>query len=87
MPQSATTIADGFDRVYGLAPDGAGGYYVGDHAGRVVHIAAAGARTVVIDGIGRPGGIAHDRDGALLVAEFVDFGAPGRVLRLDGAIP
>jgi sugar lactone lactonase YvrE len=82
-----TTIADGFDRVYGLAPDGAGGQYVGDHAGRVVHIAADGARTVVIEGIGRPGGIAHDRDGALLVAEFVDFGAPGRVLRLDGAIP
>ena len=39
---------------------------------------------VVIDRIGRPGGMARTADGALLIAEFVDFGARGRLLRVTG---
>lgn len=77
-------IADGFAQVYGVALDGAGGFFVGDHAGRVVRIRASRAREVVLDGIGRPGGLTRTAEGALLVVEFVDFGAIGRVMRLAG---
>lgn len=77
-------IAEGFENVYGLCGDGAGGFFVGDHAGRVVHVRIDGSREVLIDRIGRPGGITRHPDGDLLVVEFVDFGAEGRLLRLSG---
>nr|MDQ3037863.1 hypothetical protein [Myxococcota bacterium] len=77
-------VADGFDRIYGLLPDGDGGFFAGDHAGRIVRVRAGGDIERIVDGIGRPGGLARDATGALLVAEFVDFGAEGRVLRVTG---
>ena len=54
---SATLFADGFKNVYGLASDGDGGIYAGDHAGKVVHVAADGTTTDVVTGIGKPGEI------------------------------
>jgi sugar lactone lactonase YvrE len=81
---AATVEATGFEHVYGLASDGAGGIFVGDHAGRVVHVRSDGTRDVLLDRIGRPGGITRHPSGELLVVEFVDFGAMGRVFRLRG---
>ncbi len=80
---SAVVAAD-LTNVYGLLPDGAGGMFIGDHAGRVVRQRADATREVVLDRIGRPGGLARSADGALLIAEFVDFNAMGRLLRVRG---
>ncbi len=80
---SSVVTAD-LANVYGLLSDGAGGMFIGDHAGRVLRRRADGAREVVLDRIGRPGGFAREADGALLVAEFVDFGAMGRLMRVRG---
>ena len=80
---SSVVTAD-LANVYGLLADGAGGMFIGDHAGRVLRQRADGTREVVLDRIGRPGGFAREADGALLVAEFVDFGAMGRVMRVRG---
>jgi sugar lactone lactonase YvrE len=79
---TSTVVASDLTNIYGLLPDGAGGMFLGDHAGRVVHQRADGTREVLLDRIGRPGGLARTADGALLVAEFVDFGAMGRLYRL-----
>jgi DNA-binding beta-propeller fold protein YncE len=79
---TSTVVAMGLTNIYGLLPDGAGGMFLGDHAGRVVHQRADGSRDVLLDHIGRPGGFALTADGALLVAEFVDFGAMGHLYRL-----
>jgi glucose/arabinose dehydrogenase len=77
-------VTAGLTNVYGLLPDGAGGLFVGDHAGRVLHQRADGTSEVLIDHIGRPGGMARSADGALLITEFVDFGARGRLFRVAG---
>lgn len=82
--EASSVVTGDLAGVYGLLPDGAGGMFIGDHAGRVLRLRAGGAREVVLDGIGRPGGFAREADGALLVAEFVDFGARGRLLRVRG---
>lgn len=79
-----TVVAEGFQNVYGLAGDGEGGFYAGDHAGRVVHVAADGAQSDVVTGIGRPGGIWRAKSGDLWVAEFVDFGQTGYLIRIEG---
>ena len=80
----STVVTTDLSNVYGLLPDGAGGFFVGDHAGRVLRQRADATSEVVIDRIGRPGGMARTADGALLIAEFVDFGARGRLLRVTG---
>lgn len=80
---SAVVAAD-LMGVYGLLPDGEGGLFIGDHAGRVLRQRADGTREVVLDRVRRPGGFARTADGALLVVEFVDFGATGRLLRVTG---
>ena len=79
-----TLVAEGFQNVYGLAGDGDGGFYAGDHAGRVVHVAADGTQSDVVTGIGRPGGIWRAKNGDLWVAEFVDFGQTGYLIRISG---
>nr|MBK7070261.1 hypothetical protein [Deltaproteobacteria bacterium] len=81
---TSTVVTTDLSNVYGLLPDGAGGFFVGDHAGRVLRQRADATSEVVIDRIGRPGGMARTADGALLIAEFVDFGARGRLLRVTG---
>jgi streptogramin lyase len=81
---TSAVVATDLTNVYGLLPDGAGGMFIGDHAGRVLRQRADGAREVILDRIGRPGGMARAADGALLVAEFVDFNATGRLLRVRG---
>ena len=81
---TSAVVASDLTNVYGLLPDGAGGMFIGDHAGRVVRQRADGSREVVLDRIGRPGGLARAADGALLIAEFVDFNAMGRLLRVRG---
>jgi sugar lactone lactonase YvrE len=81
---ASTVVADGFMQIYGLIDDGAGGIFAGDHAGCVVRVRADGTRETILDGIGRPGGLSRAPDGALLVVEFVDFAAPGRLLRVTG---
>jgi len=81
---TATKLAEGFQNVYGLASDGGDGMYAGDHAGRVVHVASDGAQTDVVTGIGRPGGLWLARNGDLWIAEFVDFGATGYLIRISG---
>jgi len=78
-----TDLGTGYANAYGLVGDGAGGFVVGDHAGRIVHQRADGTTEVLLEGIGRPGGLAWTEDGALLITEFVDFGAPGHLLRLE----
>ncbi|MDB4931044.1 MAG: repeat protein [Myxococcaceae bacterium] len=79
---TSTVVASDLTNIYGLLPDGAGGMFLGDHAGRVLHQRADGTREVLLDHIGRTGGFARTADGDLLVAEFVDFGAMGRLYRL-----
>lgn len=81
---ASSVVTGDLANVYGLLPDGAGGMFIGDHAGRVLRLRAGGAREVVLDRIGRPGGFAREVDGSLLVAEFVDFAAMGRLLRVRG---
>ncbi len=81
---TSMVVTAGLTNVYGLLPDGAGGLFVGDHAGRVLHQRADGTSEVLMDHIGRPGGMARAADGALLITEFVDFGARGRLFRVAG---
>lgn len=81
---AGTKVAEGFQNVYGLEGDGGGGFYAGDHAGRVVHVAADGAEDDVVTGIGRPGGLRRGKGGVLWVAEFVDFGQTGYLIRISG---
>lgn len=81
---AATQLADGFDHAYGLLSDGAGGIFVGDHAGRVVRIASDGTQTDIVTGIGRPGGLWRAASGDLWIAEFVDFGQTGYLIRISG---
>lgn len=81
---TSSVVASDLTNVYGLLPDGAGGLFIGDHAGQVVRQRADATREVVLDRIGRPGGLARSADGALLIAEFVDFDAMGRLLRVTG---
>lgn len=80
----AETIGTGYENVYGLISDGAGGALVGDHAGRIVQLRADGTEEDVLVGIGRPGGMAWADDGDLLIAEFVGFGATGWLIRVSG---
>jgi len=80
----ATKIATGFQNVYGLASDGAGGLYAGDHAGKIAHVTSDGARTDLLTNIGRPGGLWVAKNGDLWIAEFVDFGQTGYLIRLRG---
>lgn len=77
----AAVLGEGFAHVYGVADDRAGGVLVGDHEGRVAAVRADGRVDTIVDGIGRPGGFAWDGD-ALLVVEFVDFGATGALIRV-----
>ncbi len=79
----AMELGAGYENAYGLVSDREGGFIVGDHAGRIVRHRADGSTEVLLDGIGRPGGMAWAADGALLIAEFVDFGAPGHLIRLE----
>ena len=78
----ATTLTTDLTEAYGLADDGEGGVLVGDHAGRILRVRADGTSEVVLDAIGRPGGIAREDDGTIWIAEFVDFGATGYLIRL-----
>ncbi|MEZ4296305.1 MAG: hypothetical protein R3B70_15145 [Polyangiaceae bacterium] len=82
--QSAATLATGFNNIYGLAPDGQGGLYAGDHAGRIVHVAPDGTQTDIVKDIARPGGIFRTPEGDLWIAEFVDFGQTGYLLHIEG---
>lgn len=82
--EASSVVTGDLANVYGLLPDGAGGMFIGDHAGRVLRLRADGTRDVVLARVGRPGGFAREAGGALLVAEFVDFGAAGRLLRVRG---
>ena len=81
---SATVVAEGFQNVYGLADDGDGGFYAGDHAGKVVHVAKDGASTDVVTGIGKPGGIWIGANGDMWIAEFTGFGKTGYLIRIEG---
>jgi hypothetical protein len=81
---AAEILGVGYDAVYGLVDDGVGGALVGDHAGRIVQLGADGSEQDVLVGIGRPGGMAWTRDRELLIAEFVDFGATGWLIRVSG---
>jgi hypothetical protein len=81
---AAELVAGGFEAVYGVAGDGDGGLFAGDHAGRVVHVAKDGGRRDIVTGIGRPGGIRRAKNGDLLIAEFVDFGQTGYLVRISG---
>ena len=81
---AATQVADGFSNIYGLAGDTSGGFYAGDHAGKITHIAEDGTKTDLLTNIGRPGGIWVAKNGDLLVAEFVEFGKTGYLLRIEG---
>jgi hypothetical protein len=47
-----------------------------------LRVRADGSSEVVLDAIGRPGGIAREDDGTIWIAEFVDFGATGYLIRL-----
>jgi sugar lactone lactonase YvrE len=81
---NATQVASGFQNIYGIAADGAGGFYAADHAGKVVRVAPDGTKTDVVTSIGRPGGLWIAKNGDLLIAEFVDFGQTGYLLRITG---
>lgn len=80
---AAETLASGFDHAYGLARLDDGTLLVGDHAGRIARIDPAGDRDDLLTGTGKPGGIWRTEDGTLWLAEFVDFGATGYILRLS----
>lgn len=80
----ATQVATGFQNVYGLASDGKGGFYAGDHAGKITHVASDGSRQDLLTNIGRPGGIWIAASGDMWIAEFVDFGQTGYLIRLRG---
>ncbi|MAQ17476.1 MAG: hypothetical protein CMN30_22110 [Sandaracinus sp.] len=82
-PDALERLTEGYANAYGLLDDGEGGHLVGDHGGRIVHERADGSREVLVEGMGRPGGMAWTADGALLIAEFVDFGATGYLIRLE----
>ena len=81
---NATKVADGFQNIYGIIGDGSGGFYAADHAGKVVRVAPDGTKTDIVTSIGRPGGLWIAKNGDLLVAEFVDFGQTGYLLRISG---
>ncbi len=81
---NATKVADGFQNIYGLAGDGDGGFYAGDHAGKVVHVAPDGTKTDLLTSIGRPGGLWVAKNGDLSIAEFVEFGKTGYLIRISG---
>lgn len=80
-----TELARDLGNVYGLVADGRGGFLVGDHRGRIEQVHADGTVETLVDGLGRPGGIAI-ADGRVFVAEFVDFGATGYLVELVGAL-
>lgn len=79
---TGTNLGAGYENAYGLVGDREGGFIVGDHAGRIVHHRADGTTDTLLEGIGRPGGLAWHGE-TLLIAEFVDFGAPGYLVRLE----
>lgn len=78
----ATTLTTDLSQAYGLAGDGDGGVLVGDHAGRILHVREDGSSRVLLDAIGRPGGITRTDDGTIWIAEFVGFGETGYLIRL-----
>ena len=82
MPADAATLTTDLSGAYGLSEDGHGGVLVGDHAGRILQVHAGGSSEVLLDDIGRPGGITLAADGTVWIAEFVDFGATGYLIRL-----
>jgi sugar lactone lactonase YvrE len=78
--QSSEYLADGFDRLYGvaLAPGGAV-VFAEAGAGRV-HATAGGKTELLADGLKEPMGVAVDADGTVYVSECHG----GRVVKLKG---
>lgn len=88
--RDATTVATGFERLYGAAPWDDGAVVVSDvAAGTVAVVREGGAREVLLRGASAPAGLSRTASGDLLVAELgrTDFTGTGYVLRVRRAGP
>jgi hypothetical protein len=86
-------LAEGFTNIIDIALDGTGGGYVLEHdadgllgpgtAGRLVHVSATGAQTVLTNAnLTKPGGITVGPDGALYITNMSTSAGGGEVVRL-----
>ena len=75
--------AAGLDQPLGLALAPDGSLLVCDsHHGRVVRVGDGGALTPVLDGLGLPVVLSFSAAGDLYVADHVEHGEPGKIVRL-----
>ena len=86
-------LAEGFTNIIDIALDGTGGGYVLEHdadgllgpgtAGRLVHVSASGAQTVLTGAnLTKPGGVTVGPDGALYITNMSTSAGAGEVVRL-----
>ncbi|MBK8251244.1 MAG: SMP-30/gluconolactonase/LRE family protein [Polyangiaceae bacterium] len=78
---TASQVGSGYQNIYGVTSDTKSGFFAADHAGKIVHVHSDGTSTDVLTNIGRPGGLWFTGT-ALWIAEFVDFGQTGSLLRV-----